>query len=82
MDSGASPGRCPGLARSAPLARHRGCVLERRNCYKAIYEIASGYKGPQLSGDGRGGQGLWVQRFLGFFDSAVDGGLPIGMRDD
>src|SRR6267378_3651013 len=52
------------------------------NCYKAIYEIAFDYRGAQLSGDGRGGQGLWVQRFLGFFDAAVDGGLPIGMRDD
>ena len=43
---------------------------------------ALNYRGAQLSGDGRGGQGLWVQRFLGFFDAAVDGGLPIGMRDD
>src|SRR6266403_3308807 len=25
------PGRCPGLASSAPLARHRGWVVERRN---------------------------------------------------
>jgi hypothetical protein len=35
MDSDTSPGRCLGLASSAPMARHRGCVLERRKLLRS-----------------------------------------------
>ncbi len=35
MDSDTFPGRCPGLACSAPLARYRGCVLERRKLLRS-----------------------------------------------
>jgi hypothetical protein len=34
-----SPGRCPGLASSAPLARHRTSAFKRRKLPTGIYEI-------------------------------------------
>jgi hypothetical protein len=37
MDSDTSPGRCPGLVCSAPLARHRACVLKMRNWCETIW---------------------------------------------